>query len=95
MTGLSVFKYPLQVLDEQAISLPLGAKVLAVRFQRQVPMLWALVDPAEREERFHVIRMAGTGHPVEASWADKYVSTDFLHDGGLVFHFFAGIVVPT
>jgi|HubBroStandDraft_6_1064221.scaffolds.fasta_scaffold17260_10 hypothetical protein len=82
----AVYKYPLQVVDEVAVSLPEGAEVLDVQAQAETPCLWALVDPtAATEQRF--FRLFGTGHPV-AEDDLTYVGTFQLRGGVFVYHVF-------
>lgn len=84
-----VFKYPLIVDDMQTVELPKGSKVLHINKQGgdERLYLWALVDPEESETEGVRIRCAGTGHPIEEDGLE-YVSTVFMLDGALVFHFF-------
>ena len=37
-----IYKYPLEVQDEQVVMLPTGAKILTVQSQKDRPCLWAL-----------------------------------------------------
>ncbi len=69
--------------------MPIGAKILTVQTQNDIPCLWALVDPqAETEGRN--IEIFGTGHPVlsDLGTAREYIGTFQMHNGTLVFHVF-------
>lgn len=81
-----IFKYPLQVTDQQTIKMPYGAKVLCVQVQDGTPCLWALVDPTV-ESVDHFVNTVGTGHPTNQV-AENYVGTYQLQGGALVFHVF-------
>jgi hypothetical protein len=86
-----IYKYPLQVNDTVAVSLPQDAELLCVQEQHGKPCLWALVDPtADTVQR--VLRMAGTGHPLSDDEQRTYLNTFQLLGGELVFHVFE--VVP-
>jgi hypothetical protein len=66
---MKIFKYPLAIVDEQRVPMPIGARILSAATQREghgvAPVervcLWAEVDPlADRADRTILIR--GTGH---------------------------------
>ena len=58
-----VFKYRIPIDDSFVLKLPVGAKILMVQVQNQIPCIWALIDPdAVYEDR--QFRLAGTGHPI-------------------------------
>jgi len=84
----TIWKFPIEVVDEQIIAIQHGAKILSVRVQHEVPYLWALVDTAQRNV-LRTIRTYGTGHTISSLPDDsEYVGMLFLHDGRLVFHVF-------
>lgn len=88
MSAMTVWKYPLAVQDRQTLDLPVGAQVLTVQVQDDVPCLWALVDvTAPTTPR--VFHLRGTGHNADGVASALYVGTFQLHDGALVFHLFA------
>ncbi len=83
----TIYKYKLQIKDEQCIGLPEGAKILTVQVQKGEAFIWALVDnDKDLEERF--IEVIGTGNPVTGSDSRNYIGTIQLNDGNLVFHVF-------
>lgn len=81
----SIWKFGLEVTDEQTVEMPVGAKPLSVQVQHGTPCLWALVDTKALKEK-RVVQIFGTGHPV----ADEgdYVGTFQIEGGALVFHAF-------
>jgi hypothetical protein len=83
----TVWKFDLETVDEQTISVPKGAQFLSLQMQHGKPRIWALVDPNAREYPVD-IRIAGTGHELPDS-PGNFLGTFQLHDGGLVFHAFA------
>ncbi len=85
-----IYKYPLEVTDVQNISLPVGAEILTIQTQNEIPCLWALVDPNGIEKESKTIEIFGTGHPVgyDMGVSRKYISTFQLRDGQLIFHAF-------
>lgn len=83
----TIYKYPIQVTDTQAIVLHAGAQVLCVQVQRGEPCIWAMVDdgaPVKPRQ----IRVYGTGQMLPATTNDhRYIGTFQLHDQ-FVFHAF-------
>jgi len=45
----AVWKFPLMWLPEQTVNLPDGAWVLSCGLQGRMPVVWALVDPAQEK----------------------------------------------
>jgi hypothetical protein len=89
-----VYKYPLEVIDQQTVQLPVGAEVLCVQAQHGRPCLWALVDdsdttPTEARTFF----THGTGHKVSPA-IGGYIGTYQLEDGAFVGHIFESMVMP-
>jgi hypothetical protein len=83
----TIHKYPLEVADEQDVTMPVGAVILTVQVQNNQPCLWALVEP-DNPTQIRTILMHGTGNPGECFW--RYIATIQLHGGKLVFHVFEG-----
>lgn len=88
----TVWKYPVPVQDDFALTMPQGATILSVQAQGShavpgqggQPVLWALVDPdAPITQR--QFRLAGTGHPVPDD-PGTYVGTFQLYGGGFIGH---------
>lgn len=82
-----IYKYHIEVTDEQQVSLPKGAQILTVQTQQEQPCIWVLVDPQMPTELV-TIRVHGTGHDVPDSDNLKYIGTFQMMGGGLVFHTF-------
>jgi hypothetical protein len=87
-----IFKYPIPIQDYIELDLPVGAQILTVQVQHNVPCLWALVtltlDETTEPHRFYLF---GTGHPMPDNKPKlelQYVGTFQLHGGELVFHLF-------
>ena len=96
----TIWKYTLEVTDEQTVQLPEGAQILSI--QPQGPFgeggggeveLWALVDPETPIMIDRIIHIHGTGHPIKDEDIDllTHISTFQLMGGQLVFHAFEGI----
>ena len=85
----TIWKFELEIGDNQKLEMPIGAEILSVQTQNETPCLWALVDPdADQETRhFEVYR---TGHPVhyDMGISRNYIGTFQLQSGLLVLHVF-------
>ena len=82
-----VYKYPLEITDEQSVSLPCEARPLCVKLQNGKPYLYALVDPSIQHDEVRTVRCAGTGHDIEDGY-DTYLGTILTPNYSFVFHFF-------
>ena len=81
----SVFKYPIQITDEQEILAPIGWQPLSVQFQHGAPCIWALVDTANALV-LQTVHVHGTGHPIEHN--GRFLGTIQVAGGSLIFHVF-------
>ena len=82
----TIWKYPIEVTDDQAVDMPAGAQVLSVQVQGGAPCVWATVDP-DAPVRPRRLRTFGTGHP-DCDFSGVFVGTYQLRGGSLVFHLF-------
>ena len=82
-----IYKYPIEITDNQIVEMPVGAKILTVQIQNGVPCIWAMVDPEAEKEKVH-IRVHGTGHNVPDSDRLEYINSIQMRGGVLVFHVF-------
>lgn len=90
-----IFKYKLEVTDEQIVKLPSGSRVLSVMNQNDNIVLYALVSDNEIDTEEVSIRIVGTGHDIDffipaAGFGGGYefLGTVSLYDGTLMFHVF-------
>jgi hypothetical protein len=81
----TIYKYLLEITDEQTVSMPIGAQVLSAQMQGTQLCIWALVysDNVNCDRR---VRIFGTGNPVtlEGDW--KFV--DSVQERIFVWHIF-------
>lgn len=84
----AIWKYPLDVTDQQTVGMPAAAQVLSVADQAGALTVWALVDTeaAIEPRRFWIV---GTGRPMPVSGATFLGS---VQQGPFVWHVF---VEPT
>lgn len=83
----AIHKFPLKVTDYQKIQLNKEAELLSVQVQKNIPCLWALVEPNNPTTEI-TIRIIGTGHPIEEDEKLSFINTIQLLDGTLIFHVF-------
>lgn len=70
----------------RSYDLPKGARILSVAIQRDVPYMWALVEPQEPMEQ-RKIMLTGTGVPFDGG-PYKFIGTMLTPDQRFVFHVF-------
>ncbi len=83
---MTIYKFPLQIVDEQVISMPEGSRILAVQVQHGIPCLWALV-PLNVPSEDITICTHGTGHQFNAI-GYVYLGTYQVSGGNFVGHVF-------
>jgi len=83
---MEVWKFKLDLDHCQSISMPAGAKILAIQVQFNQPRLWCLVDPTARLTDREFVTY-GTGHEIDAE-GHHYVGTYQIDGGRLVYHVF-------
>lgn len=82
----TIYKYPLEITDEQIIEMPAMSQILTVQMQNGVPCIWVMVEPIEGlPDRKAVIEIFGTGHPISKG-NREYIGT--FQTEVLVFHVF-------
>lgn len=87
----TIYKYPLEWADEQAIAMPKGAKILSVQWIRGQVCIYALVDTDEKTCEAHQFLIIGTGHLIRPNTepaAHYFLGTVHNEDQSLVFHIF-------
>ena len=83
----TIWKYMLELEDQQSISMPNGAVPLCVQLQNGQPCVWARVDP-EQPPKTHNFWICGTDQPTPDG---RYLGTFRLGQGALVFHVFVEV----
>lgn len=85
----TIWKFPLDITDEQEIALPWGAVPLTVQMQGDQLCLWVRVNPENLPLMRHTIHIYGTGNPIEEEYGDvleRYLGTVQSHGGRFVWH---------
>jgi hypothetical protein len=82
-----IYKYPLDIVPVQHLTLPVGANILCVQEQYQKAWIWAIVDP-EAVTTTRTVNIIGTGHAAYNIDGDNYVGTVQLAQQALIWHIF-------
>lgn len=83
-----IYKYPIEIQDEQVVLLPTGAKILTVQTQSGKAFILAMVNPTMPNDMAVTIRIFGTGHTIQDDDRLEYIGTIQMCGGALVFHVF-------
>ena len=83
----TVWKFPFDIHDELTIYMPKGAEIIHVDVQREIPCIWAIVDP-EAEQIPMKFCLRGTGQPFTGD-EGEHIGSFQMSGGALVFHLFA------
>lgn len=85
----SIFRYVLEITDDQTITMPVGAHILCVERHLNSEShaeIWAMVNgKAKMESRRFIFR--GTGNHMDGT-EGRYVGTIQTNNGVLVWHLF-------
>lgn len=82
-----VYKFPLEISDEQKVLMPDGSKVLTVQVQKGKPCLWAECNP-DKEPVLRTFLIRGTGHPIDDDIKKEYIGTIQILESQIVYHVF-------
>lgn len=85
---ITIWKFPIEVTDEQVIEVPRDPKWLTVQTQAGTPCLWALVNTDNPKSKV-TVKVVGTGHDASKVLGSHHVGTFQIPQHGLVFHVFA------
>lgn len=83
----TIWKYQLEIENEQTIQMPFSAEILCVQPQAGVICLWAIVNEMEEQEG-QTFYIYGTGH-ICNSLRETYIGTCQI--GEYVYHVFKKI----
>ena len=87
-----IWKFPLLIMDEQAIKIPATARFLSLIEQYDFPTLYFLVE-VDDSPQFREISLSirGTGQPLTKAFLDQshFLGTISTHQGELIWHIFS------
>ena len=84
---ITIWKFEIEITDEQFITIPEKYKFLCVQMQAGIPCIWAAVDSSAPKLQARII-VHGTGHPCDDIADLQYIGTIQEAGGMLVFHVF-------
>jgi hypothetical protein len=82
---MTIWKYTLNVVDEQTITMQAGAKILSVANQSGVICMWAIVDPSQLTSK-RTFEVIPTGGPMPDKGTREFLGT--IQIDWLVLHIF-------
>jgi hypothetical protein len=86
-----IYKYPLDILGKQSISVHEGSKILTVQAQWDIPCLWIEVDDTKPVKDIEIVTF-GTGHSVIEDKPIQYIGSYQLGGGNFVGHVYEVIL---
>lgn len=85
-----IYKYPLEIVDEQIVNVPAGAILLTVQVVNNEICLYAIVDESQPLKQ-RLINIYGTGQPIDDEIYLKSRYIDTVIHGQYVWHIFENI----
>ena len=82
----TIWKYPIEIADQQYLELPTSAEILSVQTQFDSVYVWVKLNPTVTRTA-RQLRLFGTGQLVPDSGL-RFVGTFQIQGGHLVFHLF-------
>ena len=83
-----IWKFPLNKVSDTEISMPIGAELLTIQTQNDIPILWALVDDIDTTEIVMIEAFyTGEGVGYDMGTSREYINTIQLNNG-IVIHYF-------
>jgi len=84
----AIFKYPLEIKDEQQIEMYAHAFILSVKEQNNEIVLYAKISHEEEKKEMRTIYIFGTGHDIPNTLNAYFLDTVMTNGGRLVWHIF-------
>ena len=84
---MKIFKYTLELTEEQTITLPEPGWILSVINQYDKLVLYAVIKPEEKEIS-RTIKIVGTGEEFLDIDIYEFINTVSMDDGRLIWHVF-------
>ena len=85
---MKIYKYTLEITDQQTVMLPPGSRVLSAKEQNGALCMWAMVDPAGANSESYTFYIVGTGNPMSMPPDAVFVDTVVMSYIPLVWHVF-------
>ena len=82
-----IWKYPIEITDEQEIEMPSDSKILSVSQSGLICLYVYVFNPASPKIKRKIV-IFGTGNKIEKDPGGKYIGTITTHGQSLVWHIF-------
>lgn len=82
-----IYKYKIEILDEQEIFIPCYHTILCIKLQSGTPYIWVEVEDDAPLQKVK-FKLYGTGHEMSKERPEQYVGTILLNDDKLVYHLY-------
>jgi len=87
--NLRIYKYPINPCElNESITMPMGASILCIKSQNNIPYIWAQVSPENAPETRN-FTVCVTGSQIKENM--KYIDTVLLDKGKYVIHVFEAL----
>jgi len=83
----TIYKYQIEITDEQSISLPAEAEILSVVAKDDDVFIYAMLDTNALDCKPRRLAIFGTGNPIPEDYI-RFIGTVTTHEGRLVWHIF-------
>jgi hypothetical protein len=92
----TIYKYILPIVNEFELLLPKDNVIISLDSQNNLPCLWAIVDPNEKEIVQRTFSCFKTGEPIPniEGKVRAFIKTIKLHQETFIVHFFENIEKP-
>ena len=84
----TIYKFPLEITDEQYIEVPIGTRLLHVGVKDGILCVWGFVPDSQKPKHRRKIIIVGTGNPAGDVAVDRYIGTAQISI--FVWHVFEG-----
>ncbi len=92
---MKIYKYPLEITDSQDLNIKGLQRVLSVKVQSDVLVLYAIVDLDDDTVSTFCVLIRGTGHEfsIKAEECWQFMGTHLMANDCLVWHVWVPLVV--
>lgn len=85
---MTIWKYPLEIMDTQFLELPVGAEILSVQVQNGQLVCWAIFDKLTARIEQRIVYIFGTGNPIRDNDVKGKLFLGTVQMGLFVWHVF-------
>ena len=87
---MKIFKYPIEIIDRQAIQVIAGSTILSVKNQYDTAVMYVLCDEERTDSLLLDIQVVGTGNIIDFDVNEyTFIDTISTNGGTYMWHVFA------